>query len=572
MSERRRAEAKRLHDVVGGLRQRHGVVDRQRAERRGPGQAGTDRRAHDIGIGNLHRLGRALVAEYAAGIDERGRLQAVLVGNAGYRALQFGRRRPVRAAADIIHGRSRRQVARAKAVGRKSPHHGGATEEIVHQRHLLAAPAGDVAALAANHGDEIAVERMIVAKVFGGAQEFHVAAETGEILAELRPDAAGRGPEVVERAVGRGAAGGGYPCGSGSRSLLDGPRRRETAGIRSKRDVLVVDRVSPLHAEFLGQRRAEQQPRAVGAGAIGLVAGHVGLPAEQFDAGRYLGTEKIGLRGRKVDTARVLAEGEGRLKVGAGAVKIPFAELDLDERAVRGRIAARDEEVAGRLIDGLDIEHDAIRRRSRPLRYLHGLEVVQVSEAPLGPVDQGLVVGIAFRDIEFAPDHVVAGAVVAVDFDALDIGPGALIDHEGNIDASRGLIADESGRCIREGVAKFRHLDRQDFGGLVEGVAVERCAGTGENDAGQLPGIEARNIAGDADIAEAVERAFVDHEGHRKSLRRGIVFRVGRAHIGIGIALAAIVESEAARGPVRCDRGRRRHRRSACSSPTSPRS
>src|SRR5699024_12516941 len=45
------------------------------------------------------------------------------------------------------------------------------------------------------------VDRSIVANVFGGPQKAHVAAEAGEILAQLRADAVGRDLVVVERAV-----------------------------------------------------------------------------------------------------------------------------------------------------------------------------------------------------------------------------------------------------------------------------------------------------------------------------------------------------------------------------------
>ena len=84
-SERRGGKAERLHHVVGRLRQRHGVVDRERAERRGPGQADADRGAHDVGVGELQRLRRArkrrrpAVAKHAAGIDKGDRLQAVFL-------------------------------------------------------------------------------------------------------------------------------------------------------------------------------------------------------------------------------------------------------------------------------------------------------------------------------------------------------------------------------------------------------------------------------------------------------------------------------------------------------------
>src|SRR6267378_121036 len=52
-------EAKRLHHVVSRFGEWYSVVDGQRAERRGPGQACSYRRAHDVGIGDLQRLRRA---------------------------------------------------------------------------------------------------------------------------------------------------------------------------------------------------------------------------------------------------------------------------------------------------------------------------------------------------------------------------------------------------------------------------------------------------------------------------------------------------------------------------------
>ena len=160
----------------------------------------------------------------------------------------------------------------------------------------------------------------------------------------------------------------------------------------------------------------------------------------------------------------------------AGAVEIAVAELDLGQQAVGRRVAAGDEEVAGRLVDRLDVEHDAIRRRARLGRDLDGLEVVQVLQPPLGAVDQGLVVGIAFGEFELAADHVVAGAGVAVDVDALDIGPLALLDHEGDVDALCDGIARDAGRGMRKGIAELRHLDGERLGGLVQRAAVEHRA------------------------------------------------------------------------------------------------
>src|SRR6202022_742449 len=123
-----------------------------------------------------------------------------------------------------------------------------------------------------------------------------------------------------------------------------------------------------------------------------------------------------------------------------------------------------------------------------------------------------------FGDIEFTPDHVAAGTRVAVDLDALDIGPRPLIDHKGNIDALCSGIACGAGDRLCEGKTELRKLDRKNFVGLVE------------------------RVADDIDVAEMIEWAFIDRKRDLKSVYRRIVFGLGRGHAGVGIALAAIVQ------------------------------
>ena len=60
---------------------------------------------------------------------------------------------------------------------------------------------------------------------------------------------------------------------------------------------------------------------------------------------------------------------------------------------------------------------------------LHRLEEVEVLDASLGAIDQGAVVGIAFGDVELAPDHIIAGTGIAADVDALDVGARAFVHH-----------------------------------------------------------------------------------------------------------------------------------------------
>ena len=101
-----------------------------------------------------------------------------------------------------------------------------------------------------------------------------------------------------------------------------------------------------------------------------------------------------------------------------------------------------------------------IRRRAGLGGDLDGLEIVQVLQPPFGAIDQRLVVGIAFGDVEFAPDHVIAGTGVAVDIDALDIGPRPLIDLQRHIDAPRFGIAGGAGHGLRKGIAELGHFGR----------------------------------------------------------------------------------------------------------------
>jgi hypothetical protein len=116
-------------------------------------------------------------------------------------------------------------------------------------------------------------------------------------------------------------------------------------------------------------------------------------------------------------------------------MKIAVADLDLGEQAIDRRVTAGDAEIAGLLLRQFDIDHDAVGRRAGLVGDLDGLEVVQILQPPLGAIDQPLVVGIALGDIEFAPDHVTAGAGVAMDVDALDVSARALFDRERHIDA-----------------------------------------------------------------------------------------------------------------------------------------
>src|SRR5262249_61857557 len=116
-------------------------------------------------------------------------------------------------AAHVVLACSFSRVARSEPVHRKAADQIGTAEEAVQERKRITTPWGYIAALTTQHRNGIARDLVIVAEVLGRFQEFHVAAEPGEILPEIGADAARRVSDVVERIVAQRIADGGHPSG-----------------------------------------------------------------------------------------------------------------------------------------------------------------------------------------------------------------------------------------------------------------------------------------------------------------------------------------------------------------------
>ena len=85
---------------------------------------------------------------------------------------------------------------------------------------------------------------------------------------------------------------------------------------------------------------------------------------------------------------------------------------------------------------------------------MHLLEIAEPVQAAFAALDQGVVVGVAFADVEFAANDVIARARVADDVDAFDIDLRAVVDGEGERDLVRRFVALAVRAHIREGVAE----------------------------------------------------------------------------------------------------------------------
>jgi hypothetical protein len=154
------------------------------------------------------------------------------------------------------------------------------------------------------------------------------------------------------------------------------------------------------------------------------------LLVEQVEPERHAITEKIRVDERNLGAAGILAVLYRDLSEQTAPEQVALGDADLPDESVRGGVAARDREFTRRLLLHVDVENDPIRRRARLSRYLDALEVSEILQSSLGAIDERTVVSIAFSEVEFAPDHVIARAGVAADVDSLDIRALSLIDRE----------------------------------------------------------------------------------------------------------------------------------------------
>src|SRR5439155_7527896 len=162
-----------------------------------------------------------------------------------------------------------------------------------------------------------------------GSKKVYIAAQPGEILLQLRVEAAGRSLVVVEGIDGDGVADRGNPGGARQRRLPDRQGRHGGQGCGIEGDSLVVDRVAPLYPELLGDRCSDLQGRAIGFAAVGSGGGGEALPGEDVDPRRNPGAHGVGLGRGEVDAPAKLTVAHGGPEILAGAHEVMLADLDL---------------------------------------------------------------------------------------------------------------------------------------------------------------------------------------------------------------------------------------------------
>jgi len=226
------------------------------------------------------------------------------------------------------------------------------------------------------------------------------------------------------------------------------------------------------------------------------------------------------------------------------AEEIPLGNADFAERTVGGRIAARYREVAGGFLFEIDDENHAIARRSRLGVDFHAFEVIEILQAALGAIDQRAIVRIALGNIEFSADHVIPGAGIIADVDALDIGPWTFVDGKDDRDGVRLEIAIAARTHDRKRVAPSRSLDLHSLDRLLHRLGVVKRPDIDARETAQRISIKRADAGLEIDRRNSVLLTLLDLEGHQEALALRIVFRQRGDYLHIGKTVLQVIAAD----------------------------
>ena len=258
---------------------------------------------------------------------------------------------------------------------------------------------------------------------------------------------------------------------------------------------------------------------------------------EYVDAPCHPITEEVRIHVRHRGTLRILAVLHRDLSEQTASEQVALRDADLCQESVGGRIAAGDGELAGRLLFEVDVENDSIGSRAGFGRYLDGLEIREVLQAPLGPIDERAIVGITLRNVEFASDHVVARTGIAADIDSFDVDALSLRDGEDEIDRPRLCVARRAWAHCREGKALSRGFDGHVLDGLLDRLGIVDVAGVSPHLHSEPRRIERSDGRLNVDRSDAVLLALLDGEVDYETSPIRIVFsdRGDDPHVDVAV-------------------------------------
>ena len=168
------------------------------------------------------------------------------------------------------------------------------------------------------------------------------------------------------------------------------------------------------------------------------------------------------------------------------------------------------------------------------------LEIAERVDPRGGALDLQRVERIAFRQPEFAADHLVLRQRVAVDIDPFNINARRFSDLEGQIHCQRFFVARIAGADIGEGIAKGAGGFIEPFDGVFHHLRIVPVARLHRQRRGQPVTVKIAQLTVNLDLAELVALAFFDHVGDDEVLLVRGQFGHGGNHPEIGVALGQV--------------------------------
>src|SRR5579883_2076442 len=520
-----------LRLIPRGLLDWDRVIQPDRTERRNPLHAEAGRYAHHLAVENIEQGRIVDHAPEGAYIDERLAEQRQFLGQAWNREAELGRAGIEVLAAQGVGGIG---VARADTADPEAAEIVAADEEPIAQAQDRVVERRHKARRSADRGHDVLENALVVHAVDRGAQVVFRAAQATDRDGVARQPAFGRIEALVTRIPGD--AFGDFRRDRRARLRLHDQRGERLHIV----DLGLTQGVAHRLTRVLGQRPARAQREAQAAVAVRrdrLTI--VGCP-EDVETRRHRPVEEVALGEAEVDQRAQAAKRQAKAEVLALAEQIPLADRDIAEDTASGRISGAERDLAGALLHHVDVEISLVGRRAGRRRDVDFLEEAEILQTLLAAPYLGGREGITFGQAELAPYHLVQGARIARDIDALDIDARPLLDVEGHVDGEIVLIAPDIGPHVDEGVAQRSDGIGDGGDGLVDLVGVVPITRAHRQVRLELLDLQALEVRRHLDLAELVALALVDREGDEEAITVGRKLGDRGDHAEIGIAFRKV--------------------------------
>ena len=167
----------------------------------------------------------------------------------------------------------------------------------------------------------------------------------------------------------------------------------------------LLEPIAQAHLRVVGDGKAQAE---IAAGVALAERGHIGqidLFVEEVEARGEVAVEKIGLGKAEIHLGALKAAGEAEPDILAFAHQVALGDADVADDAFARGVAGTEGQLAGRLLDHLDHDDDAVGRAAGLGLDLHGLEKAERAQSLARRLDQQTIEGVAFGQAELAPDH-----------------------------------------------------------------------------------------------------------------------------------------------------------------------